>query len=77
MNEKVLEIAKEYKFDKVEYLGEYKNNKVYEPYIESEETLSIGLPHYILEDKTGNVEMLFKRDDVFPIYDFFYPNQAE
>ena len=72
MNNKILELAKEYKFDNVELLGEYKNLTVYEPYMNSKETSYVGLPHYIIEDKEGNIKMLFAREDVFPIYDFFY-----
>lgn len=47
---KIKEIAKEYGFDGVKYMGKWKSYKVYEPFFADDETHVIGYPQYVLQN---------------------------
>ena len=55
--ERISEFAKEQGFELVEYIGEGKGFKCYEPVFRKGKVAFTGLPLFIMEDKSGNIRM--------------------
>lgn len=66
--DKIKKLAKELGHDSVEYIGEWKQFKIFIPYTKDDDTIEIvGLPQYILEK--GNIVRFSTPDEVFDIMD--------
>lgn len=75
ISKKIKEYATQNGFDSVEYVGEWKNYNVYQPFFYTDEILTIGCPQFILE-QNGSLEWA-EPELALDLLSYFYPDDDE
>ena len=68
-------IENHYPFTMAEFLGDWEGYEVYEPIMETEEYMDVGLPVFVLVK--GEDISTSTRENAFDILDHFYPDESE